>query len=78
MTRPTDGPARPCADNGYPHATSSPVTKEDSVMVDLLHNIHEAIALPLWVEIMALALVALSPMVVVRWRMGSTWHRSDK
>ena len=47
-------------------------------MVDLLHNIHEASALPLWVEIMALALVALSPMVVVRWRMGSTWHRSDK
>jgi YggT family protein len=34
-------------------------------MADLLHNIHEAIALPLWVEIMALALVALSPMVEV-------------
>jgi hypothetical protein len=47
-------------------------------MVDLLHNIHEAIALPLWVKIMALALVALSPMVVVRWRRGSSWHGSDK
>jgi len=47
-------------------------------MANLLHNIHEAIALPLWVEIVALALVALSPIVVVRWRRGSTWHRSDK
>jgi hypothetical protein len=47
-------------------------------MVDLLHNIHEAIALPLWAEALAFVLIALSPMVVVRWRRGSTWHRSDK
>jgi hypothetical protein len=47
-------------------------------MADLLHNIREAMDLPLWVKIMALALVALSPMVVVRWRRGSTSHRSDK
>jgi len=47
-------------------------------MVDLLHNIHEAIALPLWAKVLALAFVALSPIVVIRWRRGSTWHRSDK
>jgi hypothetical protein len=47
-------------------------------MADLLHNFRDAIALPLWVEIMALALVALSPMVVLKWRRGSNWHRSDK
>jgi hypothetical protein len=47
-------------------------------MTDWLHNIHEAIALPLWAEVMALVVVALSPMVVLKWRRGSTWHRSDK
>jgi hypothetical protein len=31
-----------------------------------------------WDAVLALALVALSPMVLVRWRRGSTWHRSDK
>jgi hypothetical protein len=31
-----------------------------------------------WYEILALVLVALSPMVVLKWRRGSTWHRSDK
>lgn len=31
-----------------------------------------------WDEILALVIVALSPMVVVKWRRGSTWHGSDK
>jgi hypothetical protein len=31
-----------------------------------------------WDEILALVIVALSPMVVLKWRRGSTWHRSDK
>jgi hypothetical protein len=31
-----------------------------------------------WEEILALAIVALSPMVVLKWRRGSAWHRSDK
>jgi hypothetical protein len=47
-------------------------------VTDLLHSIHEAIALPLWAEILALAVVALSPLVVAKWRRGSTWHRSGK
>ena len=47
-------------------------------MIDLLHNVRQALALPLWAEILALAIVALSPLVVVKWRRGSDWHRSGK
>jgi hypothetical protein len=47
-------------------------------VTDFLHAFHEAIELPLWAEILALALIALSPLVVVKWRRGKTWHRSDR
>ena len=47
-------------------------------MIDLLHNVQEALALPLWAELLALAIVALSPLVVLKWRRGSDWHRSGK
>jgi hypothetical protein len=47
-------------------------------VTDFLHAVREAIELPLWAEILALAFVALSPLVVVGWRRGKTWHRSDR
>ena len=47
-------------------------------MTDLLHNVHQALGLPLWTKVLALAVVASSPLVVVKWRRGSGWHRSDK
>lgn len=47
-------------------------------MIDMLHNVREALALPLWAEILALALVALSPLVVIKWRRRSDWHRSGE
>jgi hypothetical protein len=31
-----------------------------------------------WDAVLALVIVALSPMVVLKWRRGSHWHRSDK
>jgi hypothetical protein len=31
-----------------------------------------------WEIVLALVIVGLSPMVVVKWRRGSAWHRSDK
>jgi hypothetical protein len=31
-----------------------------------------------WDAVLALVVVALSPVVVLKWRRGSTWHRSDK
>jgi hypothetical protein len=47
-------------------------------MTDFLHSIHEAIALPLWAQIVALVFVALSPLVVIKWRKGATWHKADE
>lgn len=47
-------------------------------MTEFLHAAREAIELPLWTEILALAFVALSPLVVVKWRRGKTWHRSGR
>lgn len=47
-------------------------------MNDFLHAAREAMELPLWAEILALAFVALSPLVVVKWRRGKTWHRPDR
>jgi hypothetical protein len=45
---------------------------------DFLHAAREALDLPLWAEILALVFVAISPLVVVKWRRGKTWHRSDR
>jgi hypothetical protein len=45
---------------------------------DVLHSIHEAISLPLWAQILALVVVAFSPLAVVKWRKKGTWHRSEK
>jgi hypothetical protein len=47
-------------------------------VTDFLHAVREATELPLWAEILALAFIALSPLVVVKWRRGKTWHRSDR
>jgi hypothetical protein len=47
-------------------------------VIDLLHNVHQVLDLPLWAKILALAVVALSPLVVAKWRRGSGWHRSGK
>jgi hypothetical protein len=47
-------------------------------MSDLLYSIHEAIALPTWAEVLALVFVALSPLVVTKWRKGTAWHKADK
>jgi hypothetical protein len=47
-------------------------------VTDFLHAAREAIELPWWAEILALAFIALSPLVVVKWRRGKTWYRSDR
>jgi hypothetical protein len=47
-------------------------------VTDFLHAAREAVELPLWAEILALVFVGLSPLVVVKWRRGKTWHRSDR
>jgi hypothetical protein len=48
-------------------------------MTDLLHSIREAIALPLWAQLLALVFVALSPLVIKKWRKGgANWHKSEK
>jgi hypothetical protein len=52
--------------------------KEDNEVTDFLHAIRSSIELPLWAEILALAFVAVSPLVVVKWRKAKTWHRSDR
>jgi hypothetical protein len=57
---------------------TSPVPTEDIDVTDLLHNMHLALDLPLWAKLLALAVVALSPLVAVKWRRGSSWHRSGK
>jgi hypothetical protein len=47
-------------------------------MTDFLHAVRSSIELPLWADIVALALVAVSPLVVIKWRKAKTWHRSDR
>jgi hypothetical protein len=47
-------------------------------MTDFLHSIRLAIAQPFWVQILALVFVALSPLVVKKWRRKMTWHKADE
>jgi hypothetical protein len=47
-------------------------------VTDFLHAAREAVELPLWAEILALAFIALSPLVVVKWRWRKIWHGSDR
>ena len=46
---------------------------------DVLHSIREAISLPLWAQLLALVFVAVSPLVVLKWRGKSgNWYKSDR
>jgi hypothetical protein len=47
-------------------------------MSDVLHSLHEAISLPLWAQLVAIVIVACSPLVLLKWRRKSTWHNSHK
>jgi hypothetical protein len=47
-------------------------------VTNFLHAAREALELPVWAEILALLFIALSPLVVVKWRRGKSWHRSDR
>ncbi len=47
----------------------------------MLHSIVEAVALPFWpwwALCIIVLLVGTSPMVVKRWRQGSSWHKSHE
>jgi hypothetical protein len=47
-------------------------------MTDFLHTLREAIALPTGVKFLALLFIGFSPLVIIKWRKGARWYRSDK
>ena len=48
-------------------------------MSEVLHSIRDAISLPFWAQLLALAFVALSPFVILKWRGKSgNWLKSDR
>jgi hypothetical protein len=44
-------------------------------MTETLLSIHDTIGLPWWGVLIAALFVALSPLVIKKWRRSADWHR---